>query len=599
MIYEMDFVRYVIQEVYAFMILIRILSIILPTLTTLHTPHTRLTRVIPVETILILVLLLAWDRVFKIKDALENKKYKPEDIQELLRELFNDVQNIHEELAEYINTMGWNRPAFCNNGDDDDEDCTIAVTPDFSITNSLIMENEHLDTIPKKESDEFLKSSVENLVSIPSEFEDFSDIESECDMPDCDDSQTTNFLTFSNPLFDDSTSSDDESSHEEVIHEMSFKTYSNSLFDLDEEIISSEFNPIHNEDLDSTPKNDRFDTDSYLLESSLNRGTLMISSLKIDSLLDEFADELTLLKSISPGIDETNCYPKDEIRFTERLLYDNSSPRPPEEFVSENSNDDIESFSPSPIPIKDSDSHMEEIDLTFTSDDPMPPSIEDNDNDSERDILILKELPSNYSLLLPEIESFYFDIPSFSHHPAKPPYGNTGILNIKMMVVISDQKVPIPNLTITRVSNQEESPDLLSHRGLENFKHFAKCPMMIYEKNIPILDVPLFHFYPLDQFKYGGNWYSRKLEDSCQKDLSSKSSFLQVQLGIHLLHLAGSQPMLKSSYKAKDGVIISIPSLVRGVADVEDNILRGIEMETRNIQGRNVLSMDLHRAFSR
>nr|GFA91434.1 hypothetical protein [Tanacetum cinerariifolium] len=35
-----------------------------------------------------------------------------------------------------------------------------------------------------------------------------------------------------------------------------------------------------------------------------------------------------------------------------------------------------------------------------------------------------------------------------------------------------------------------------------------------------------------------------------------------------LLHLAGSQPMLKSSYKAEDGVIISIPLLVGGVADV-------------------------------
>nr|GEY35459.1 hypothetical protein [Tanacetum cinerariifolium] len=166
------------------------------------------------------VLLLAWDRIFKIKDALGNKQYKPEDIQELFRKLFNDVQNIHEELAEYINTPGWNRPAFCNNGDDDDEDCTIAVTPDFPITNSLIMENEHLDTIPETESDEFIKSSVKNLVSIPSQFEDFSDIESECDMLDCDDSQTTNFSTFSNPLFDDSTSSDDESSHEEVIHEI-------------------------------------------------------------------------------------------------------------------------------------------------------------------------------------------------------------------------------------------------------------------------------------------------------------------------------------------------------------------------------------------
>nr|GFA49856.1 glucose-methanol-choline oxidoreductase, FAD/NAD(P)-binding domain protein [Tanacetum cinerariifolium] len=90
------------------------------------------------------VFLLTWDRVFKIKDALGNKQYKPKDTQELFRELFNDVQNIHEELAEYINTLGWNHPAFYNNGDDDDEDCTIAITSDFLITDSLSMGDERL-----------------------------------------------------------------------------------------------------------------------------------------------------------------------------------------------------------------------------------------------------------------------------------------------------------------------------------------------------------------------------------------------------------------------------------------------------------------------
>ncbi|GKA63044.1 hypothetical protein Tco_0762563 [Tanacetum coccineum] len=117
------------------------------------------------------------------------------------------------------------------------------------------------------------------------------------------------FLTFSNPLFDDSTSSDDESSHEEVIHKMNFKTYSNPLFDLDEEINSSEFNPTHNEDLDSTPKDVRFDAESYLLESLVNRDTLMASPPKIDFLLDEFAGELTRLQSIPPGIDNINLDP--------------------------------------------------------------------------------------------------------------------------------------------------------------------------------------------------------------------------------------------------------------------------------------------------
>nr|GFC26031.1 hypothetical protein [Tanacetum cinerariifolium] len=130
------------------------------------------------------VLLLAWVRVSEIKDAFGNKQYKPKDIQELFRKLFNVVQNIHEELAEYINTPSWNRPVFYNNDEDDNEDYTIAITPDFLITDSLIMRDEHLDTIPEKESDEFIKSSVENLVPNPSESED----ECEGDVPDCDDS---------------------------------------------------------------------------------------------------------------------------------------------------------------------------------------------------------------------------------------------------------------------------------------------------------------------------------------------------------------------------------------------------------------------------
>nr|GEV19985.1 hypothetical protein [Tanacetum cinerariifolium] len=224
----------------------------------------------------------------------------------------------------------------------------------------------------------------------------------------------------------------------------------------------------------------------------------------IDSLLDEFAGELTLLKSISSRIDKTDCYHENEIRLIKRLLYDNSSPHPPKEFVSENSNANFESFSPSPIPVEDSDSRMEEIDLSFNPDDPMPPGIEEDDDDSKRDILIHEELLDNYSLSLLENKSFRFDIPSFSRPPVKPPDGNTRILNIKMMGDISDQKVPIPRLTITRVSNQEKSPDLLSHRGLEIFQPSAKCPMMIHRKNIPIMDVPLFHFYPFDQLKYGG-----------------------------------------------------------------------------------------------
>nr|GEY49741.1 hypothetical protein [Tanacetum cinerariifolium] len=213
------------------------------------------------------------------------------------------------------------------------------------------------------------------------------------------------------------------------------KIFSNPLFD--EEINSTKIDPHH------------FSAESDLIESLLNHDSSMIYSFsKIDSLLDEFAGELTLLKSISPGIDETDCHPENEIHLTKRLLYDDSYPHPLEEFVSENSNADIESLSPSPIPVKDSDSFMEDIDLSFTSDDLMPPGIEDDDYDSER--------------------------------------------------------VPIPGIMITRVPNQEKSPDLLSHRGFKIFQPFTECSIMIHGKNIPILDVPLFYFYPLDQLNMGG-----------------------------------------------------------------------------------------------
>nr|GFD40162.1 hypothetical protein [Tanacetum cinerariifolium] len=154
-----------------------------------------------------------------------------------------------------------------------------------------------------------------------------------------------------------------------------------------EEIISIKIDPHH------------FNAESDLIESLLNHDSSIIySSSKIDSLFDEFAGELNLLKSIPSGIDETDCHPENEIRLTKRLLYDNSSPRPPKEFVLENSNADIKSFSLFPIPIKDSDSLMEEISLSFTLDYLMPSGIEEDDYDSKRDIPILEELLDNYSL---------------------------------------------------------------------------------------------------------------------------------------------------------------------------------------------------------
>nr|GEY19917.1 hypothetical protein [Tanacetum cinerariifolium] len=140
-------------------------------------------------------------------------------------------------------------------------------------------------------------------------------------------------------------------------------------------------------------------------------------------------------------------------------------------------------LSPSPIPVKDSDSFMEEINLSFTPDDPMSPGIEEDDYDSKREILIPEELLSNDSLSLPENESFHFNIPSSSRPPAKPPDGNSGILNVKVMGDISEHNVPMPRLMLTQptiIPNQEKSPNILSHQSHKASQPSTESPMMIY-----------------------------------------------------------------------------------------------------------------------
>nr|GEW10127.1 hypothetical protein [Tanacetum cinerariifolium] len=317
----------------------------------------------------------------------------------------------------------------------------IAITPFLSTKepkDSVIMGDEHPYTIPEMKSNEFIKSSVKNLIPSLSDSKDISD--GECDLPLCDDFPKSHLVTFSNPLFNidnDFISSDDESFFEEDVPMDNFIILSNPLFNLDEEIISTKVNPIQNEVLESIisiPSGiDYFDAESNLIESLLNRNTLMDSTFKIDSLLDEF----------------------DDIHLVERLLYDNSSPRPPKEFNSKSSDAVIESFSPSLIPVEDSDSLMEEIDLFLNPDDSMPPGIENDDYDSKGDILFFEEFFSNDSLSLLENDSFHFDVPSSPRPPAKPPDDgiyfepNIGILTVKVVDDISEHYVLMPRLLPT------------------------------------------------------------------------------------------------------------------------------------------------------
>nr|GEU75731.1 hypothetical protein [Tanacetum cinerariifolium] len=170
---------------------------------------------------------------------------------------------------------------------------SIVITPILPTKepkDSLIMGDEDLNTIPKKESDEVIKSSVEDLVPIPSESEDTSESNSECDLPSCDDFSPINvsegkFMTFSNPLFvsnDDFTSSDDESLSNEDVPEDNLKIYSNPFFEFDDEYISSEVNPLFNEVLEDIENKDSYD-------SNLDEPDLLVTPLS-DANEDECFD---------------------------------------------------------------------------------------------------------------------------------------------------------------------------------------------------------------------------------------------------------------------------------------------------------------------
>ncbi|GKB92320.1 hypothetical protein Tco_0964592, partial [Tanacetum coccineum] len=404
-----------------------------------------------------------------------------------------------EEQAAKVSSQYWKPPIYYDDDDDDEESSiplrdiiselplTVAITPDLPITDSLIMEKEHLNTIPEMESDEENESSVKDLNLTPSELEDLSedlsDNESECDMPVCDDSSSKNEgYTVSIPP------------GKEIDH------------------------------LDTIPDS---------VQSLLNRAN------SIFFLIEEFTGKLAPIDPIPPGIVEAD--PEEDIRLIEKLLNNDSFPHSPEELNYEIPDAIIESFSPSPIPVEDSDSLMEEIDIFLASDDSIPPGIENDDYDLEGDVLSLEELLNNDYISLPEYESFHVDfynVPSSPRPPGKPPDDDvyfdiepdTGVLTTKMVDDISDKLtrelyVHVPNVLPTLptlypvfdtllpfssenedkvfnpgilISKEEKSPHLLSHRGFKVFQliNDSESTMMIYGWDIPILDVPYLHFYP-------------------------------------------------------------------------------------------------------
>ncbi|GJS18770.1 hypothetical protein Tco_0413242 [Tanacetum coccineum] len=166
-------------------------------------------------------------------------------------------------------------------------------------------------------------------------------IDSDCDLPSCDDFSPINVFeekstTFSNLLFDsndDFTSSDDESLSDEDVPEDNVKIYSNPLFKFDDEYISSDVNPLFDEVLENIESKD-----SYV--SNLDEPALLVTPLS-DANEDECFDprgeinEIDAFLDMDISTDIENGYHDSEgdIIYLESLLIDDTVPNlPPEVF---------------------------------------------------------------------------------------------------------------------------------------------------------------------------------------------------------------------------------------------------------------------------
>ncbi|GKD01623.1 hypothetical protein Tco_1171897 [Tanacetum coccineum] len=261
-----------------------------------------------------------------------------------MSKLLEDVQNINEELSEYINSPSWNRLTFYN----DDDEYTIIyrnhkeITPDLSIAepdNSLSMGDEHLNAILETE-----KSSVENLVPILSEFKGIS--EDICDVPSCDyfdaecgliNSLLSRDISITSPKIDFLP--------EEFAGELDL--IDPILLGIDEDDFNEEEGEI--------------DINIFQIEDKILREKLLNVNLLIDKI-----EALNLTPSI-PFVLE---YPS--------------------------------SF---PIPVVDSDFLIEEVDTFLVSEDSIPSGIE-SDFDSEGDIIFPNDLLNDDPI--PEYERFTF-----------------------------------------------------------------------------------------------------------------------------------------------------------------------------------------------
>nr|GEZ28465.1 hypothetical protein [Tanacetum cinerariifolium] len=325
------------------------------------------------------ILFQAWEKNFAIQYS------NPENPNELFQKLLEDLK----ELAEYEKSQSRDRPIFLNDDSDQNKECfensskeidevkniieqpaergnrniqplqnfrvirkssislntsqissIHAVAPILStkkLEYSPSMGYEHSNTTPEMESDEIIKSGVEELVPILSENEVTSEYKKECDVLICEDSSTSDIYDNHSNIFFDSKIDDDISVYDDDFEDIEYVEASLS----DQEIFNQEEeNVVQQEEEESdnslsynfSPEFKTFCDHSKETRSGSTTTHADNSLPEYDSFCFEIEpDQERLINIVKNDIpDESRRHP-----FFEALLIDDSIPFP----INESSND--------------------------------------------------------------------------------------------------------------------------------------------------------------------------------------------------------------------------------------------------------------------
>ncbi|GJT23824.1 hypothetical protein Tco_0893761 [Tanacetum coccineum] len=407
-------------------------------------------------------------------DAL--KKF-PQALQALCERLNKYVQkkqeekNIAEEHAAKYSSQYWKPPIYYDNDDDEEysiqvseffKKSPIAITPvllTIEPEDSLSMGDEHLSTIPEKESDKVIKSSVENLGPIPNDIVSIPPGK-EIDHLDAIPDSVQSLLNRANSII------------------FLIEEFAGELAPIDPippGNVEADFDPEEDIRLIEKLLNDDLSPHS-LRELNYEIPNAIIKSFSpspipvedSDSLMEEIDIFLAPDDSIPPSIENDDYDSERDVLFLEELLNDDSISLP-----------EYESF------------HVDFYNVPSSTCPPEKPQDDD----------VYFDIEPNTGVLTTKVVDDISDNSTrelYVHVPNVLPTLPTIYLVFDTLLPFSSENEDKNFNPRIHISKEEKSPHLLSHRGFKVFSliNDSESPMMIYGGEIPILDVLYLYFYP-------------------------------------------------------------------------------------------------------